>query len=202
MPNRRFTLFLLLAVVAALVVLPALAAAAEHEGGGGEGLYEMTPAKTKDFIFRVINFAILAGALIWVWRKYGSGFLAGRRQEIIESMEKAEKARADAEAKFKEYQAKLANLDKEIAEIKDSFNVHGKKEKEMIIAKAREEIEKIKQAVEFSTAQEVEKAKAQLRQETALLAVNLAEEILKKKISAEDQKRLITDYLRQMEEIH
>ena len=48
----------------------------------------------------------------------------------------------------------------------------------------------------------VAKARIELREEAARLAVELAEDMLKKQVSADDQKRLVDEYMRKVGELH
>ncbi len=45
-------------------------------------------------------------------------------------------------------------------------------------------------------------ARAELRDEAARLAVELAEDLLKKQVSADDQKRLVEEYMQKVGELH
>jgi F-type H+-transporting ATPase subunit b len=48
----------------------------------------------------------------------------------------------------------------------------------------------------------VAKARIELREEASRLAVELAEDMLKKQVSADDQKRLVEEYMQKMGELH
>ena len=61
---------------------------------------------------------------------------------------------------------------------------------------------KIEREAENKAAGVVAKARAELREEASRLAVELAEDMLKKQVSADDQKRLVEEYMQKMGELH
>ena len=48
----------------------------------------------------------------------------------------------------------------------------------------------------------IEELRIELRQEAANLAVELAEDMLKKQVSVDDQKRLVDEYMQKVGELH
>jgi len=72
-------------LVAGLMVL-ATGAVAYAAGGGG---HESHDIDWKDFGYRVLNFAILAGFLWWLSAKKVKEFFAGRRTDIKAALDQA-----------------------------------------------------------------------------------------------------------------
>jgi len=107
-----------------------------------------------------------------------------------------------AEAKHLEYSEKLAKATEEIAGITDSIRREGELERDKIIAAAKELAVNVEQEAENKAAGVVAKARTELREEAASLAVELAEDMLKKQVSAEDQNRLVDEYMQKVGEIH
>src|ERR1035441_3222379 len=161
-----------MAVTILLVSLAALGFAEE----GAEGAHaEHAALQMKDFGWRVVNFAMLAALLIWGMKKAKVGALLKDRQAGIEkALKEAVQAREAAEKNSAEYSEKLAKATKEIDEIYASIKKEGELEKERIIAEAKVGAEKIKEQAEQTAAREVLKARAELREEAARLAVQLA----------------------------
>ena len=62
--------------------------------------------------------------------------------------------------------------------------------------------EKIKQEAEKAASREIAKARAELRQEATQMAIEIARELLVKKVSDEDQKRLVNEYIQKVGELH
>src|SRR5438093_3103534 len=109
MKAKRYILASASAVVAALF-LTLTAHAAEEGGAAG--------AETATEIFKWINFAIVAGAILWVCWNKAPGFFRGRAEAISFAITKAGSAKAAADAQLREAETKLANLDKEVAALR------------------------------------------------------------------------------------
>ena len=181
----------------ALMVLPVLALAA----GGGEHQVD-SGVLIKDFIWRCINFAIMAGVIGYFAIKPIRNGLQGRRAEIEKALHNAVAAREAAEAKSREYQEKLAKAAAEIETIYAAIRREGELERDKIIASAREMAVKIEQEADAKAASAVARARVELRAEAARLAVELAEELLGKNVTAADQKRLVDEYMQKVGELH
>jgi F-type H+-transporting ATPase subunit b len=190
--SERRTKLILSVLSLVAVLLPATLVLA---AGGGEQ-HTDNGAVMKDFIWRVVNFVILAGIVFWALKKANlKGSLADRQAQIEKSLREAREAREAAEAKLKEYNEKLAKANQEVDELRAAMLQEAEAEKQRIIAEARGAAEKIaKQAVQ-SADQEVLKARAELRAEAARLAVDLAAGKLAGAVQKADHDRLVQDYL-------
>lgn len=192
---------LAVAVVGAVLVgVTALGFASE----GAEGAHHVDTGKQlKDFMWRVIDFAALVALLVWALKKANvSGALADRRANLEKALKEAEEARAAAEKKFAEYNEKLEKANSEVDAIYAAIRSEGEQEKARIIAEAKAAAAKIQEQAALAANQEVLKAKAELRDEAARLAVQAAEQMLKDSITKEDQDRLVKDYLGKVENLH
>lgn len=169
---------------------------------GGEGHQVDSGVILKDFLYRCLNFALLAGLLAFFLAKPIRQGLAGRREGIEKALQDAAAARAEAETRFAEYDAKLSRAAVEIAEISAAIRREGEVERERILANARAMAEKIKAEAERAADNEVARARAELRREAARLAVTLAEELLNQQFTAADHERLVSEYLQKVGELH
>ena len=125
-------------------------------------------------------------------------FFTGRREEIRGSLEEAEVVKADAEKKFKEYDEKLKKAEEEIQNISAMIRQQGEEEKKRIIADAGRAAEKMKEDAKARMDQELKKARNELRLEASELAIQMAEDILKKKVTKEDHEGMVREYLDRM----
>ena len=155
----------------------------------------------KDFLYRCLNFAVVVGILVYFVRKPLQKGLAGRREDLAAALQEAQQAREEAEAKYAEYEKKLADATAEIDEIQKSIKAEGELERERILANAKEMAEKIKQDAERTADQEVEKAIRSLRREATSLSIEIARELLQKNFSGDDQKRLVDEYVQKMQKV-
>ncbi len=175
-------------------------AVSEHEAVHGEhaahGVHpHVTSKQLRNLLWWTVNFIALVFILVKYGRKPMADMFRARREAIENEYQELEEKRAEAEARYQEYEKKLAKLEEEARAIMEAFIEQGKKEKERIIQEAYETAERIKQQAEFYVQQELEKARESLRREVAELSVKLAEQIIREKITAEDQKRLVQEFI-------
>ena len=180
-------------------VLIAIPAAAFAAGGGGHADGGVI---VKDFLYRCFNFALMVGVLVYFVNKPIRKGLKERSAGIEKTLAEAEAAKQAAEAKHREYNEKLAKATEEIASITASIRHEGELERDKIVAAAKEMAAKIEREAENKAAGVVAKARTELRQEASRLAVELSEDMLKKQVSADDQKRLVDEYMQKVGEIH
>ena len=192
--DRSKNIIFTLAYVAAIVLL----ASAGYASESGEGAHHADHAagQMKDFGWRVLNFAVLAGIIVWALKKADvRGSLAARQAEIEKSLKDAETARDAAEAKLREYSGKLDQASKEIDELHASIIREGEQEKGRIIAEAHSAAEKIVAQAALSAEQETVKARNELRTEAVRLAVEIASGKLTGAIQKNDHDRFVGEYL-------
>ena len=185
-----------LTIMSGLVLLPAVVLAS---GGGG---HADSGVILKDFAYRCFNFALLVGLVAYFVTKPIRKGLKGRTEEIEKTLADAQAAKEAAEAKHLEYSEKLAKATEEIASITDSIRREGELERDKIISAAKELAINVEQEAENKAAGVVTKARTELREEAASLAVELAKDMLKKQVSADDQKRLVDEYMQKVGELH
>ncbi|MHB8763904.1 MAG: ATP synthase F0 subunit B [Deferrisomatales bacterium] len=181
------------AVVAGLVLAPVLALAA----GGGTGR-----SPTYDLAMKFLNFGILAAILFFALRKMVSQGLADRREDIRRSLEDAQKAKDAAEAKYREYQDRVANLDDEIRRIQEDFRADGERQRARILEDAKQAAESIRRHAEQAASNEVKRARDELRADAGELAVRLAEGLLAKAYTAADQKKAVDVTIQNVGRLH
>ena len=75
------------------------------------------------------------------------------------------------------------------------IKAQGVVEKQKIIEDATKVAEKMKEDAQARLEQELKKASGQLRSEAVLLSVQMAEEILKKNITAQDHEAMVKEYM-------
>ena len=179
-----------------LAVIPVTVFAA---GGGG---HADSGVVLKDFLYRCFNFALMVGVLVYFVNKPIRKGLKERSAGIEKTLAEAEAAKQAAEAKHREYTEKLAKATDEIASIAASIRHEGELERDKIVAAAKQMAAKIKREAENKAAGVVTKARTELREEASRLAVELAEDMLKKQVSSDDQKRLVDEYMQKVGELH
>ena len=181
----------LLVVVSVLFAFGAFWASSEGEEHGAEGGLD----KGKDLIWRTMNFALLAGILIYFLRKPLPKALQSRRQGIKDQLDDLERQKLEAERELAEYKQRFARLDEEVEKIVAEYIQDGEAAKANIIEEAKAAAEKLQEQAKKNIEHEFHKAKQQLKAEMADEAVAMAEKVIKKDIKPKDQKHLIDEYL-------
>jgi len=169
---------------------------------GDGGHHPESGVLLKDFLWRLLNFGIVVALLVYFLTKPIKKGLAGRREDIEKNLAEAKRIKEEAEAKFAEYDRKLAQATDEIAEISDSIRREGELEKQKIIENAKAMALQIEQDAEKAAVLEVAKARTELQREAVQLAVGVAEELLKKNFTKDDDTRLIDEYMQKVGELH
>ena len=173
-----------------LMTLPAFCASAEGEVDHKAQLY--------DFLWRLLNFAVLMYILYKLAWKRLVNFFRNRREDIRTSLAETKERREEAEERFKEYEVKLAKATDDIQNISEMIKAQGLAEKQKLIADAEKAAEKMKEDAKARMDQEVKKAGSQLRSEAVELSIRVAEDILKRNVSQEDHEKMVKEYMDRM----
>ena len=191
--ERSKKIIITLAYISAILLLASVGFASE---GGGAAHHPDSGAQMKDFGWRVLNFVVLLGIVVWALKKADvKGALSARQADIEKSLKDAEFARDNAEAKLREYSVKLDQASKEIDELHAAIIREGEQEKGRIIAEANTAAAKIVAQASLSAEQETVKARNELRAEAAKLAVEIATGKLSSAIKKNDHDRFVGEYL-------
>ena len=175
-------------------VFVAAAVAAE---GGGHAEHAFT---WKDWLWPVINFAILAFILVYFGRKPAREYFKKRTELIEQSLKEAKEAKELARKTLDEVRARLSNTDREIEQIIEAARKSGEKEKSEIIAEGERLKEKIIEQAKANIDFELQKAKEKIKSDAALLALEMAEKQIKEKLGKKEQEALVDDYIKRLEE--
>ena len=148
--------------------------------------------------WKVLNFGILAVLGFFIAKKPVAEFFSSRKKGIEDEINELEQKKADAQKKLLEYQTKFKNLDQESKQIVENYIQQGEEAKTRIIAEAEAQAEKLEDMAKRTIEQEFKAAKTKLQQEISAKAMEKAEEVIKAAISADDQDRLVDQYLKKV----
>ena len=164
------------------------------EGGEHHGL------NWTDFAYRLVAFVFLVGILTKLLKGPITTFLASRKEEIKNLLAELEVKQAEAEKKSVVYREKLASLEQETKQIVDELIAEGEAERGKILEIARKQADYIREQAQVAVQQEIKAAREKLQEEVAEMSVAAAEEILRKNMQAEDQDRLVGDFIKRVVE--
>jgi len=194
--NKRLRFFLVSVLVITVVGCLALTAlAAETEQG---------PSSFKKIwmnSWRVLNFLILAYFLVRLLKNPLSSFFQESARVIREQLQGTEQACQEAEQELQEMENRLEALDQEIQKLQDGIGEHGQRERDKIIANARQTAEQMLEKAKLEAAYSAQQAKNQLRLEVIDEAVRMAAESVRKAIASGDQERLVNEYLQDLKQL-
>jgi len=177
-----FTLFVF------LISISIAFASAEGEGGHGAQKWFDLGKKTFDFV-------VLVGLLYWLLAAQIKDFFSGRRVDIKKTLEESVERKAEAEKKYREYSEKIDKASVEIDGIFEMIKAQGVSEKQKIIEDAEKAAKKMKEDARIRIEQELKGASDQLKAQAVQLSVQMAEEILKRSITAQDHEVMVKEYM-------
>ena len=180
-----------LAAAALLIALGSAAPALAAEGHGGGGL--------ADLFWPFLNFALLIGVLVYFARQPIRDFFASRHGRIRGELDAAAQALAVAAARHAEWQRRLVDLDAEMARIRADARERAEAERGHILADAAAAAERIRNDARSAVDQELRRAREDLRREAAELAVELAAEALRSRVTDADRSRLVDEFIQTIE---
>lgn len=153
-----------------------------------------------DMIVMLIFFIVLV-ALV---SKFAWGpvmdMMKKREDYVANEIETAERNRAEAEKASKEAVEQLKQTKQEAQKIIEDAKNAGVKQEQDIIASAKKEAERIKIAAQEEIQNEKDKALQALQDKVASLSVLIASKVIEKEISAQDQDKLIEEYIKEVGE--
>ena len=171
--------------------------------GGGEGGHHDSGAQMTNLMYRLLNFALLVIILVVVLKKVSIGeFFARRKEEISEKLETLQKEKDEAEQRCQGLEKKLKEFEIQRKEILEQFKAEGLKEKEKIIAEAKERAVQILTQADLTIEREIQGAKDILRKEMVDLAAGKAQDIIAKEMTDKDQDYLVDEFIESVRKLH
>jgi len=177
----------------------AFASSGELRAAGAPESPEEGEAEGHQLLFKIINFALLAGGLAYLLRKPLRDFFAARSNSIRKSLEDGRKALEASQAQLESVEKKLARLEEEIAAFKASARKEMEAEQERMKQGAAEEAEKILESARAQIEASVRAAKLDLKSYAAQQAVELAAEMIRQRLDDPGRKRLLSQFVAGLE---
>jgi len=151
-------------------------------------------------IAKLLNFAILAGALVYFLRSPLMQYFAGRSEQIRSDLVRAGEMREQATSQLAEIDRRLQVLPQEIAALRTRGAEEVAAEEARIRDAAAAERDRLLEQTRREIDMQLRIAKRELTREAAELAVGVAERRIARDITPEDQSRLIDRYVTQVGE--
>ena len=149
-------------------------------------------------IWKWANFLVLAGALGYLIGKKGGPFFAARSVKIRKDMVDAGEVRTEAETRAAEVDRRLANLEAEIAALRAASGKEEEAEAGRVGRHTAAEIAKTQANAEREIAAAGKAARMELKRYCADLAVGLAEQKVRARMTPETQDALVRGFVRDL----
>ncbi len=170
-----------------LLLASAVAAFPEAAHGGGD-------AHDNVDRWKIANFIILAGLIVYAGARFGRAFFAARTVEIVKGIEEARRMREAAEARAAAMEGRLANLNEEIEDLRRHARQEAAHAGDRIREETRREIEKMQAHAEQEIAAAQKFAQAELQRYAGQLAIRLARQKAAERIGVFEQDALVASF--------
>lgn len=163
-----------------------------------EGLLKVDPGL---LIWTIITFLVLL-LILWkaAWKPLVEA-LDSRAERVRSDIEKADKARVDAESVLSQHREMMAKANEQAAELIAKGRHEAEKLKEEIIARAQQEANGLADRAKREIESAKDKALAELKSEIVTLSTDIASRIVMKNINPDDQKDLVKEVLKKLETV-
>jgi F0F1-type ATP synthase membrane subunit b/b' len=186
---RRWHCFVWMLLV---VLFAAVSAGATEEGGNA------ATQRTNE-LFKWINFAIVAFALMWIFARALPQKFRQNADTISSAIAKATVAKAEAERQMSDAEMRLLHLPQEITQLRATVQREAAAEAERLRMVTRSDVEKVALAAKAEVEAAERAARLQLKVIAANRAVDGAESLLAAKLTPKTQESLVGSFVASLE---
>ena len=158
------------------------------------------PHATRNMIAKALNFALLVIALVYFLKSPIAAHIAARISQVRHDLVTAAELKTTASAQLAEIQQKMSALPAEIDALRRQGADDVKAERQRISQAAETERVRLLDQTRREIDMRLRVAKRELTEHAAELAVQVAEQRIKRTITPEDQIRLVDRYASQLKE--
>ena len=162
--------------------------------------FETLFAASHVYIGNTIWYLVVFAILMLLVKHYAWGpvsdMMEKRRQKVIEDLDSAESNRKKAETLANEREAALKNSRQEATQILSDAKTNAQKIGSQIVADANNDAASIRKKAEADAKKAKADAINDARRQVADISVAIAEKVIAKNLSAEDQKNLVDQFIK------
>ncbi|MBU3827699.1 MAG: F0F1 ATP synthase subunit B [Candidatus Lactobacillus pullistercoris] len=152
------------------------------------------------YIGNAIWYLVIFAILMLLVKHYAWGpvseMMEKRRQKVIDDLDSAASDRKKAEVLANEREAALKNSRQEATKILSDAKSNAQKESDKIVAEANDNAASIRKKADADAKQAKTDALNDARGQVADISVAIAEKVIAKNLSAEDQKDLVDQFIK------
>ncbi|MCL4396432.1 MAG: F0F1 ATP synthase subunit B [Chloroflexi bacterium] len=151
-------------------------------------------------ITQILNFVILFVLLRLILYKPILNMLDSRKQKIQESLEYAERVKREAAEQQKEFDRRLEEARREAQGAAAAAAQVGEKEREAILAQARDDARKLIEQAKGQIEYERKEMMSDLKEEVVRLSLLAAQKVVSQTLDEQTHRRLVSDFLAQADQ--
>ena len=174
---------------------------ADEHGATAEEHHEKTYFGIPGWILKLANMILFIGVLVYLVKGPVGNAFRERSDAIRRATEEARERRVRADQMAGEIQARLAAIEAEVRGIHERAEVEGERQKRELMAAAEAETQKILSVARTEVDNRLKHARTELTAFAGQLASERAEQILREKITEQDQRKLFQESLREVGEV-
>lgn len=209
---RKLLVILMLLLAPALVAQVDKSGGSEAHGAASEAHGEARPEEHKPdaehheqtywgipgWVLKLLNMIVFIGLLAWFVGGPAKKAFAERSAAIRRAADEARERRVKADQMASDIQARLTQIEQEVRAIHERAAAEGERQKRELIAAAEAEAQKIMTAARTEVDNRLKHARNELTAYAGELAAARAEQLLREKITEQDQKKLFQESLREV----
>lgn len=202
---KRLLLLLVLIFSAAVAQEPAAQPSGHGEpsaqaSGEHKSVEQIAEEENEHYIgWKWLNFGILVLVLGYLISKSAPAFFRSRSETIQRDLEDAGRLRQEAEARAARIEVRMASLDREIQHVRQEAQSEMSKERERIVKDADQQMARMRDRAEQDIEALSKHATQQLRAQAAELAIQLAEQRIRSKMTNQQESELVNRFTSQLE---
>jgi F-type H+-transporting ATPase subunit b len=179
--------------ILAILILGAAALLAQESSSEGAGKGE-----DGNYWWKWANFVILAGGLGYLIGKNAPGMFKARTADIQKGIAEAQQVKRDADKRAADVDAKVQRLGADIQAFRAQAKTEMEREGERIRQDTAAQIQKIQQQAELEIESAGKTARRELREYASGLAMELATERIRARMTPSADAALITDFVQDL----
>ena len=145
-----------------------------------------------------VDFLIFLAIIFFLARRPLMEILRQRSLDIKNAIEEARKAQQAAEERAAELEKRLKDLDSEIKTLEADIKASGEKERDKLKQEGELTSKRILQDASSQIEHELFKVRNSLKEQTVELSMELAQKLLKEKLSDEEHKKINLSFLEEL----
>lgn len=181
-----------------MVILATIPAPVLAEGPHSLNLFDFSSETSHPLVALVINFILLAIIVYFILRKPLSKRFKDRHADLVQAIEEAKAAKERAETAARAAREKMARVDQEMESLRDEIVAAGKATDAHMVSEAEARAKRLIEDTRTLVDSEVARITQGIREEVVEQIVEAAKQLIRDKISEEDNRRLTREYLREM----